>query len=483
MPDDVAMIDAVSLSAALHARQISSVEVMRACLDRIGRYNPAVNAIISLRPEEELLAEARLCDDEMAHGQSRGFMHGFPHAVKDLANTKGLATTFGSPIFAQNVPDFDDIIVERLRASGAIIIGKTNTPEFGKGSQSYNPIFGVTGNAYDPSKTAGGSSGGAAVALALGLTPLADGGDMMGSLRNPAGWNNIVSLRPSLGRVPQGPMGERFFSQLSVLGPMARTVGDLARMLDVMAGFDPRAPQSLPTETISFANQLDRDPGACRIGYLGDLDGALAYEPGVEDLCIRALDVFADMGCTVETISIGFDPARIWDSWMHLRHLLESNARAALYQNPKTRDLLKPEMIWEIESGFSLSAAQIGTAMTDRSAWYGHLLQLFSRFDFLILPSAQVFPFDKTIHWPREIAGRSMDTYHRWMQVVTPASLAGMPTATVPAGFSAQGLPMGLQIIGPLQADRRVLQMARAYERATQWVARCPPKLLSSGAT
>jgi len=466
------MTSAVDLSAAIHARQISCVEVMQATLDRIRKLNGHVNAIISQRNPDDLIAEAGRCDMELAQGKSRGRLHGFPHAVKDLANTKGLLTTMGSPIFADNVPDFDDIMVERLRRCGVIVIGKTNVPEFGKGSHTYNPVFGTTLNAYDQSRSAGGSSGGAAVALALGLVPLADGGDMMGSLRNPAGWNNICSLRPSYGRVPNGPLGEVFFAQLSTLGPMARSVGDTAFLLASMAGFDDRAPQSLSDDPAGFLQSLDGDISGKRIGYPGDLSGALIYEPGVDDLCRRALTRFETLGCHVEDVAIGFDPDRIWRSWNVLRHYLEAAKNKPLYNDPAKRALMKPEVIWEIEGGFALTMDQLAGAMADRSAWYMHLRGLFQTYDALILPSAQMFPFPADQRWPKEINGHAMDTYHRWMQVVTPASLAGVPVATVPAGFSADGLPMGLQIIGPAQADLAVLKLARAYETTLDpWVA------------
>lgn len=444
---------------------------MTAYLERIAEINPRVNAIVSLRDAGALMEEAAEADRELDAGRSRGFLHGFPFAVKDLSEAKGLPCTFGSPIYADFVPDFDDIHVERIRAAGAIIIGKTNAPEMGLGSHTYNPVFGTTRNPYDLTRSAGGSSGGAAAALAARLLPVADGSDMMGSLRNPAGFNNVVGFRPSFGRVPS--LGtEIFMSQLAVNGPMGRTVADVAALLAIQAGHDPRDPQSLPAEDLSLGEAIDT--AGLRVGWLGDFDGYLPFEPGVLELAAASLDTFSAMGARVEAVRSRFDMDRLWQGWRVLRHFLVSGGQAKDYAELARRAQMKPEMIWEIENGQRLASNDIYAASVIRSDWYRYLLGLFETHDVLILPSAQVFPFAADLAWPREIAGRTMDTYHRWMEVVIGPTMAGLPVAAMPAGFGAAGLPAGIQIIGRPRADRAVLQIAAAYEARTDWPSREP---------
>ncbi|NWC96519.1 MULTISPECIES: amidase [unclassified Pseudomonas] len=472
-------LDAIELSRAIHARQVSCHEVMQAYLAQVERFNPAVNALVSLRSDEDVLAEAMQRDLELDQGQSRGWMHGMPQAIKDLAATQGLRTTLGSPLFAEHVPAEDAISVARVRASGAIIIGKTNVPEFGLGSQTYNSVFGTTGNAYDPSLVAGGSSGGAAVALALRMLPVADGSDMMGSLRNPAAFNNVFGLRPSLGRVPHGPAPELFVQQLATEGPMGRSVADVARLLSVQAGHDPRVPLSLKESPAVFGEPLQRDFKGVRLGWLGDYNGYLPMEDGVMSLCESALNDFAALGCEVEHCQPEFSLERLWQTWLTHRHWLIQGSLGAAYADPQKRALLKPEAQWEVQGGLQLTAADVYQASVSRSDWYRALGKLFERYDFLLLPTAQVFPFDAQQPWPRIVAGREMDTYHRWMEVVIGPTLAGLPSMNVPVGFNTQGLPMGLQIIGPAQADRAVLQLAYAHEQLTRWVQRRPPACLA----
>jgi len=476
--DPIVALDAEGLSRAIHARQVSCREVMLGYLAHIERFNPQVNALVSLRSAEALLAEADERDGELARGHSRGWMHGMPQAIKDLAATAGLRTTLGSPLFAEQVPEHDAVSVARVRASGAIIVGKSNVPEFGLGSQSYNTLFGTTLNAYDPSRVAGGSSGGAAAALALRLLPVADGSDMMGSLRNPAAFNNVFGLRPSQGRVPHGPTPEVFLQQLATEGPMGRSVVDVARLLTTQAGFDARVPLSLSGGKVDFAEGLQRDFKGARLGWLGDYDGYLPMEDGVLSLCESALADFAELGCQVEACQPAFDLARLWQCWLTHRHFLVHGTLGVAYADPSKRALLKPEAQWEVEGGLHLSAAQVYQASIDRSAWYQALGRLFERYDFLLLPSAQVFPFDAQQAWPKAVAGRTMDTYHRWMEVVIGPTLAGLPSISVPVGFSTTGLPMGLQIIGPAQSDHAVLQLAHAHEQLTRWVERRPPPCL-----
>lgn len=473
-------LDAIELSRAIHARQVSCHEVMQAYLAQVERFNPTVNALVSLRSHEDVLAEAAQRDRELDQGKSRGWMHGMPQAIKDLAATQGLRTTLGSPLFAEHVPQEDAISVARVRASGAIIIGKTNVPEFGLGSQTYNSVFGTTGNAYDPRLVAGGSSGGAAVALALRMLPVADGSDMMGSLRNPGAFNNVFGLRPSQGRVPHGPAPELFVQQLATEGPMGRSVADVARLLSVQAGYDPRVPLSLKEDPAVLGEPLQRDFKGARLGWLGDYNGYLPMEDGVMSLCESALKDFAALGCEVEHCQPEFSLERLWQTWLVHRHWLIQGSLGAAYADPQKRALLKPEAQWEVQGGLQLSAADVYQASINRSDWYRALGKLFERYDFLLLPTAQVFPFDAQQAWPRLVAGREMDTYHRWMEVVIGPTLAGLPSMNVPVGFNPQGLPMGLQIIGPAQADRAVLQLAYAHEQLTHWVQRRPPACLSA---
>jgi amidase len=478
--DPIVALDADALSRAIHARKVSCREVMQAYLQHIERFNPQVNALVSLRPAEEVLREADECDRQLDRGESRGWMHGMPQAIKDLAATAGLRTTMGSPLFAEQVPQHDAISVARVRECGAIIIGKSNVPEFGLGSQTYNNVFGTTTNAYDASRIAGGSSGGAAVALALRLLPVADGSDMMGSLRNPAAFNNVFGFRPSQGRVPHGPTPEVFVQQLATEGPMGRSVTDVARLLSTQAGYDPRVPLSLKDQPRNFAEGLQRDFSDVRIGWLGDYNGYLPMDDGVLSLCESALADFTALGCQVEACQADFSMERLWQTWLTHRHFLVQGSLGAAYADPHKRELLKPEAQWEVEGGLRLSATDVYKASVDRSEWYRALSELFERYDFLLLPTAQVFPFDAQRPWPRVVGGQTMDTYHRWMEVVIGPTLAGLPSISVPVGFNPAGLPMGLQIIGPAQADRAVLQLAYAHEQLTRWVERRPPPCLQS---
>ncbi|ARR53722.1 amidase [Rhizorhabdus wittichii DC-6] len=476
-PPEIVTWTAADLAARIRSRAVSCREVMTAHLDWIDRANPALNAIVSRVERPALLAAADEADREIAAGRHRGWMHGLPHAVKDLAATRGIRTTMGSPIFADNVPKADEIFVERLRAAGAILIGKTNVPEFGLGSQSYNPVFGVTRNAYDPTRTAGGSSGGAAAALAARMVPVADGSDFAGSLRNPAGWNNIFGFRPSAGRVPHGPTNELFVQNIGYEGPMARTVGDLALLLSVMAGYDARTPLSLDGDPAVFAGPLDRDMKGVRIGWLGDL-GGVPMAPGMLDLCLSGLRRLEAAGCVIEPVSLGIDHDTLWKAFVQLRQGFLAGGLGPLYADPARRKLLKPEAVWEIENGMKLSAVDLYNASVVRSRVYEAYRKAFERHDFLALPSAQLFPFDADVHWPKEIAGVAMDSYHRWMEIVAGPSLTGCPALCVPAGFGPEGLPSGLQLVGPSRQDLAVLQLGRAYEQVAGDILGKKPALL-----
>jgi amidase len=470
-------MSAVELAAAIRSRAVSCSEVMSAYLEQIDRLNPRVNAIVSLQDRELLMQQARAHETQLAKGEYRGWMHGLPHAVKDLTLTAGIRTTFGSPLL-DTIPEHDSILVERLRKNGAILIGKTNTSEFGLGSQTYNTVFGTTLNAYDQRKTAGGSSGGAAVALALRMLPVADGSDMMGSLRNPAAFNNVFGFRPSYGRVPAAGE-ELFLQQLSCAGAVGRDVTDVAMLMSVIAGSDPRAPLSIAEDPQTFRQSLQRSFSGTRLGWLGDLGGYLAFEPGVMELCRQALKQFEALGCVIEEVRLPSPPGQLWDSWLKLRQWLVAGELEALYIDPAKRARMKPEAQWEVEGGRSLSALDAYHASVARSDWYRAATRLFRQVDYLLLPSAQVFPFDASVHWPRSINGVAMDTYHRWMEVVVPASLLSGPVLGVPVGFGSQNLPMGMQIIGRNHEDLAVLQLGHAYDQASGWVTRRMPALLA----
>jgi amidase len=473
---DLLTMDAIALSQTIKRRQVSCKEVMATFLDHIELTNPKVNAIVSLQPRDALLKQASERDTQLARGEYLGWMHGFPHAVKDLAPTKGIRTTWGSSLL-DTVPQQDAIFVERLKQNGAVLIGKTNVPEFGFGSQSYNQVFGTTLNAYDQSKTAGGSSGGAACALALRMLPVADGSDAMGSLRNPAAYNNVIGFRPSYGGVPSAEQ-ELFLGQLIAAGPMGRNISDVAMLLSVMAGPDARAPLSIEQAPALFTHALQRSFKGTHLGWLGNLGGHLQIEGGIVELCQNAMKAFESVGCTVEEARIDFPPERMWDTWLKLRHWLNAGNLMHLYKDPAKREKMKPEAVWEVEGGMKLSAVDVYEASTARSDFYRAVSKLFATYDFLLLPSAQVFAFDAAMHWPSSINGVTMDTYHRWMEVVVPASLCALPVINVPIGFSEDRLPMGLQVIGKHHADFSLLQIAYAYEQVSQrWTSNLPPLL------
>jgi amidase len=469
---DPTALSATDLARRIAAREISCVAVMTAFLDRIDAINPSVNAIVSRVGRPALLAQAADYDRMTPMGR----LHGLPMAVKDLEAVAGLPNTQGSPLFRDHVAEADSLMVARLRAAGAIFIGKTNVPEFGLGSHTYNPVFGTTLNAYDQSRSAGGSSGGAAVALATRMVPLADGSDHAGSLRNPAAFNNVFGFRPSFGRIPsEAP--DVFAASLGVLGPMARSVEDLALLLSVQAGYDARAPLSIRQTGASVTAPLDVPVAGRRIGWLGDLGGYLAVEPGILPLCDSGLAVLDGLGATVEPLAIGFPMAELWQAWTTLRSWGVAANLGEAYADPARRALLKPAAQWEVARGLTVSGDAITKALAVRTRWYQHMLGLFARFDHLVLPTAQVFPFAADLHWPQAIAGRPMDTYHRWMEVVILATMAQLPALNVPVGFGAAGLPMGMQIMGRPQGELSCLQIGHAYDGATRWPERRRPTI------
>ena len=468
-------ISADALSQAIHSKQVSCREVMQITLNQIAQHNPQSNALVSLADGDDLLRQADERDAQLARGESMGWMHGMPQAMKDLSHVAGFRTTLGSPLMRDVVASEDGLMASRMKASGCIVIGKTNTPEFGLGSHTFNEVFGATRNAWDAGKTAGGSSGGAAVALAQRMLPVADGSDFMGSLRNPAGWNHIFGLRPSQGRVPMVPAQDVWISQLGTEGPMGRSVRDVAMLLSVQAGQHPAAPLSIAQDGQAFTAPLDCDIKGQRIGWLGDLNGYLPMEDGVMATCLSALKSLDSMGCHTETTDLGMAPEKVWDAWLVWRQALVGPRVAPFMVKPENHPLVKPEARWEYEQSLQLTGVQLMSASAARSQFYQQMLQLFERFDVLAIPAAQVWPFEVSERWPKQINGRAMDTYHRWMEVVIYATFAGLPCISVPAGFGPQGLPMGLQLIGKPQGDFALLQLAHAYEQANLDMIRLRP--------
>lgn len=471
---DILELGACALSDLIASREASCVEVLTVYLDQIERTNPSYNAIVSMRGREEILTEAREKDALLARGIRQGWLHGFPQAIKDLASTKGLRTTLGSPLHRDSIPARDALFVQRMKHSGAIVVGKTNTAEFGLGSQTYNSVFGTTLNAYDRSRTSGGSSGGAAVALATRMLPVADGSDNAGSIRNPAAYNNLFALRPTQGRMP--PEGRApHLPSFGTVGPMARSVEDLAMLFSVQAEDETWPQPSAQQSAACFRRGLGRDLRGTRIGWLGGLNGYLAFEPGVIDLCERALRSFAEIGCHVEPACIDYPLEQLWQDWITLRAWLTGGPLAGRYADPAKRALMKEEACWEVEA-MHLSAMDVLEASNRRADFCRAMDRLFKAHDFLVLPTAQCFPFDATVSWPKDIGGRRMDTYHRWMEVASYATLAGCPSLNTPAGFSTHGLPMGLQILAPCHRDLACLEIAHAYEQATNWSSVRPPE-------
>lgn len=468
MPDtDICLLTATELARRIRYRDLSAVEVMGAHLARIEEINPRVNAIVTLLPEQAMEA-ARAADEKLARGEEVGPLHGLPVAHKDLVPTKGVRTTFGSRAYEDHIPDHDALIVERLREAGAIMVGKTNTPEFGAGSQTFNEVFGATRNPYDTTKTCGGSSGGAAVTLACGMLPIADGSDVGGSLRNPASFCNVVGMRPSVGRVPSWP-GIAAWFPLAVEGPMARTVDDVALMISAMAGPDPRSPVSLPEPGASFADPPERDFSGVRVAWSRDL-GGVPVDPRVTSVLEEARPVFESLGCVVEEGEPDFSGAdgifMAWRAWYYelsYGHLLDEH-----------RGELKDTVVWNIEEGQKLTGPQLGRAEKKRTELYHRLRRYMETHEFLVLPVSQVPPFDIELPYVTEINGVEMGSYIEWMRSCYYVTVTGHPAISVPCGFTPEGLPVGVQIVGRYRDDLGVLQLARAFEQATRFGERRP---------
>jgi len=458
--EEICFLPAHDLVRRIRSRELSAVEVMDAHIAQIERVNPAVNAIVTFLPELAR-AGARTVDAALARGDDPGPLAGLPVAHKDLAVTRGIRTTFGSPIYKDFVPDVDTIVVERLKKAGAITIGKTNVPEFGAGSQTFNPLFGATCNPYDLNKTPGGSSGGAAAALACGLIPIADGSDLGGSLRNPASFCNVAGLRPSPGRVPNWPSPSAWFP-MGVVGPMARTVQDIALTMSAIAGPDPRAPTSLQDPAVLFNRPLARDFKGARIAWSRDL-GGLPLEPEVSEITEKQRRIFTELGCVVEDATPDlrdadniFSVMRAWNMELSFGQLLKSK-----------RDQMKDTVIWNIEQGSRLTGPQVGAAEVQCTQLFHRMREFMQKYDFLVAPVVQVLPFAVEVPYPTEINGVKLDTYIDWMRSCSRITVTGAPALSVPCGFSRQGLPVGLQIVGRHQDDFGVLQIAHAFEQAT----------------
>lgn len=468
MSADLCFATATELARRIREREVSVTEVVRAHLAQIERVNPKVNAIVTLTAERAL-DEARARDAALARDPAvAGPLFGLPVAHKDLVPTRGIRTTWGSPIYRDHVPEDDALIVERLRAAGAVTVGKSNTPEFGAGSQTFNAVFGATLNPHDPGKTCGGSSGGAAVALACGMVPIADGSDLGGSLRNPAGYCNVVGFRPTPGRVPAWPSVNAWFT-LGVLGPMARTVQDVALMLSAIAGPDPRAPLGITEPGTAFRAPLDRDFRGVRVAWSRDL-GGLPVDRRVTAVLDAQRATLEALGCVVEDAHPDLAGAR------EVFQVLRAWSFAQRYGSllAEHRHQMKDTVIWNTEAGLRLSGPEVGEAEVRRTQLFHRMRLFMERHEFLLLPVAQVPPFDVGLPYVTEIEGVRLPTYVDWMRVCSDISVTGHPAISVPAGFTPDGLPVGLQIVGRYRDDLGVLQLAHAFEQATGFGHRRP---------
>lgn len=446
--------------AAVRSRDISARELLDLHLDRIAERNPRLNAIVSL-DEERARAGAAEADEHLASGAEVGPLHGLPFAFKDTHTVAGWRTTYGSPLFADHVPDTDELLVERVRRAGVVVIGKTNVPEFAAGSHTFNKVFGTTLNPVDPSRSAGGSSGGAACALASGMVPLADGSDMGGSLRNPASFCGVVGLRPSLGRVPEWPLYNQW-ETTSVGGPMARNVGDLALLLSVLAGPDPRAPQALGEPGAAFAQPLSGSLAGLRVALSVDLGGAFAVDDEVARIVEGSGSVLTSSGASVTDahpdLALADDTFRTLRAWH-----LQAKLGPLLREHP---DSFKQSLADNIRLGESLTGADVARAYTQRTALSERMREFFTSYDVLVLPVSQVPPFPADQEFPSTVAGRPMETYLDWMRSAYLITVTGCPAISVPSGRTRDGLPVGIQIVAPHGAERKLLEVADAFERA-----------------
>jgi amidase len=456
----VCFLSAVEMARLIRTKKLSAREALSEHLKQIERVNAKINAIVTLVPEMAA-ADAAKADEMQARKETLGPLHGLPVAHKDLLETRGIRTTFGSPLYKDNVPTEDDIVVERMRRAGAVIVGKTNTPEFGSGSQTFNTVFGATHNPYDLTKTCGGSSGGAAVALACGLVPVATGSDTGGSLRNPAAFCNVVGFRPSIGRVPN-PKAAFAWSTLSTSGCLGRSVADLAFALSTIAGPDSRAPLSINQPGERFASPLDRGFKGVRVAWFKDL-GGVPFDARVRTIVDGHRKTFESLGCVVEQAEPDFAPAEI--AFRMLRAWNSANTYGErLRQHP---DAFKDTLKGEIEEGLRLTGTDVARAESAHGQLWRRFQAFLEKYEYFVLPTTQLPAFDINTPYPREIAGVKFDNYIDWMKSCWYISATGNPAASVPAGFTPEGLPVGIQIVGRDKEDFSVLQMANAFEQAT----------------
>jgi amidase len=461
---------AVEMAKLIRGRKLSAREAVSEHLKQIERVNPRVNAIVTLVADQAMQAAAR-ADEMQAHGDILGPLHGLPVAHKDLLETRGIRTTFGSPIYKDFIPDEDNLVVQRMQRAGAIVVGKTNTPEFGAGSQTFNSVFGATRNPYDLSKTCGGSSGGAAVALACGMVPVASGSDAGGSLRNPAAFCNIVGFRPSIGRVPN-PKAGFGWSTLSTMGCLGRTVADLALSLSTIAGPDRETPLSIDEPGELFARPLERSFKGVRIAWFKDL-GGLPFDPRVRSIVDAHRTTFESLGCIVEQAEPDFSPAEI--SFRTLRVWGDAaNYGKLLQQHP---DAFKKTLKEEIERGSRLTGDGLARAEVAHTLMWRRFQNFLEKYEYFVLPTTQLPPFDVNTPYPTEIAGVHFDNYIDWMKSCWYISATGNPASSVPAGFTPEGLPIGLQIVGRNKQDFAVLQLAHAFEQVTGFGKKHPPSI------
>jgi amidase len=456
---DTCFLSAVEMAALVRRKKLSARELVSAHLRQIELVNPKVNAIVTLVAEQAMEA-AKRADEAQAHGARLGALHGLPVAHKDLIETAGIRTTYGSPLFRDNVPAEDAILVERVMRAGAITIGKTNTPEFGAGSQTFNTVFGATHNPYDLTKTCGGSSGGSAVALACGMTPLASGSDTGGSLRNPAAFCSVVGLRLAPGRVPTAAAGNAW-STLSVSGPMARTAADVALLLSVMAGPDARCPISITEPGARFADSLERNFKGTRVAWFKDL-GGVPFDRRSREAVVAQRKVFAGLGCQIE------EAEPDWSGADEAFNTLRAWGFASNYGDhvKNHRDQVKDTIIWEVERGAKLSAADIARAESLHSQVWNGMRRFLEKYEYFILPTTQLPPFDVNQPYPTQIESVPMNTYIDWMKSCYFISILETPAISVPCGFTPEGLPVGLQIVGRHRGEFSVLQLAHAFEQA-----------------
>jgi amidase len=465
---ELTFMSATELVRLLRTREVSAREVMAAHLERIARVNPKLNAIVAKLDDDACLALAEAADRRAASGEPLPPLHGLPIAFKDLQPAVGFPYTRGSPIYKDARPTEDSVFIDRLRSAGVLAIGKTNVPEFGMGSHTYNKVYGTTLNPYDPTKSAGGSSGGAGAALATGMLPIADGSDLGGSLRNPGNFNNIVGFRPSIGLVPVWPTPFPLLG-FSVNGPLARTVADIALLMSVMAGPDPRDPSLVPFDPAVFRNPLERDFRGVRVAWCPDL-GGLPLDGRARAVLDAQRKAFEDLGLIVEEAAPDFTEA---DSIFLTLRAFRSGATYAplLAQN---RALLKPEAIAEIEQGLSLTTAAVADAMVRHGQLLDRMRRFEERYAFTLCAVNQLPPFDATLDWPKEIDGVAMEHYIAWQKSCYWITATFRPAISVPAGFTPDGLPVGIQIVGRYRDDFGVLQLAAAFEQETKAGLRRP---------